>query len=165
METARTRKNEPAEISGASDSLIETSPWTIRYRCAADWEKMHGDDKRRFCGQCRKFVHNVSAMNETERQIYARPENLHECVFYSRRVDGKVADLSILTRLRRWFPFLRLVSWSALVALLPAALTGCVPGSTGGVRCVPLDAPPMRPDGMSATQSSPNQINGTDAPR
>jgi hypothetical protein len=30
--------------------------------CPADWNQMAGDDSRRFCTHCQKFVHNLSAM-------------------------------------------------------------------------------------------------------
>src|SRR5204863_1333498 len=93
------------------------SPWTIKQRCSADWGTMRGNDKRRFCENCQKFVHNVSAMSRGEREKFADPANMRECVFYSQRNDGEIADLSFLARLRRYFPFLRLACWSALVAL------------------------------------------------
>lgn len=129
-----------------------TSPWTIRERCTADWEKMRGNDKRRFCEHCQKYVHNISAMSEAEREVLARPENMRECVFYSRRADGEVADLRFLARLRRWFPFLRLVGWSALVALIPTVLSGCMQGK----RCVKVE-PVSQPatNQTSSVQSPP----------
>jgi hypothetical protein len=30
--------------------------------CPASWEAMTGDDRSRFCGQCRLNVYNLSAM-------------------------------------------------------------------------------------------------------
>ena len=33
-------------------------PWKISQPCIADWGKMRGDGKRRFCEHCQKFVHN-----------------------------------------------------------------------------------------------------------
>lgn len=30
--------------------------------CHAEWNSMTGDDRSRFCGQCRKHVYNLSAM-------------------------------------------------------------------------------------------------------
>jgi hypothetical protein len=110
-----------------------SSSWNISQPCDADWDKMRGDDKRRFCEHCQKFVHNVSAMTSTERAAFARSANRQECVFYCQRPGGEVADLSFLASLRRWFPFLRLAGWSALIAMLPITLTGCMMGR----RCVP----------------------------
>jgi hypothetical protein len=105
------------------------SPWSITKPCTADWDKMRGDDQRRFCEQCQKYVHNVSAMSQSERADFAQPSNERECVVYFQRTNGEVADLSFLAALRRRFPFLRLACWSALVALLPVTLTGCMMGA------------------------------------
>jgi hypothetical protein len=121
------------------------SPWTITGPCSADWDKMQGDDKRRFCEHCQKIVHNVSAMNEKERAKFAKPLHQHECVIYFQRSNGKIADLSFLSFVRRWFPFLRVACWSALVALLPVTLTGCMG------RCIPPRvAEPVQTNGTNA---------------
>jgi hypothetical protein len=58
-----------------------TSPWTIKEQCTADWDRMRGDDKRRFCEHCQRFVHNISAISQAEGEVLARPENMGECVF------------------------------------------------------------------------------------
>jgi hypothetical protein len=122
---------------------------------------MRGDDKRRFCEHCQKFVHNVSAMSRAERQTFADPDNMRECVFYSQRGDGEVADLTLLVRLRRCFPFLRLACWSALVAFLPVTLTGCM-----GVRCPrPGEIRPIQPEAAPTSSQATNQTSLVEAPR
>ena len=128
-----------------------TSPWKINRPCSANWEEMRGDDKRRFCDHCQKYVHNVSAMNRAERETYASPDKMHECVFYCQRPDGRIVDLSILAAVRRWFPFLRLAYWSALLALLPATLTGCKMGQ----RCTPVEPAPRTEPANPASTTSP----------
>src|SRR3954453_7724509 len=138
---------------------VSTSPWTIRQRCSADWEQMPGDDRHRFCEHCQRYVHNISAMTSAERETLARPENMRECVFYSQRGNGEVADLSFLARLRRVFPFLRLACWSALVGLLPVMLTGCM-----GVRCPrPGVIRPIQPE--PAPPQTTNQTSTVESPR
>lgn len=67
-------------------------------------------------------------MSKEERAVLADPANMRECVFYSQRADGEVANLSFLAKLRRWFPILRLACWSSLVAALPVTLSGCMMG-------------------------------------
>src|SRR6185369_16746350 len=39
---------------------------TVATPCTVDWNSMTGDDKIRFCGQCKLNVHNLSAMSEAE---------------------------------------------------------------------------------------------------
>ncbi len=60
--------------------------------CPADWNGMHGDDRSRFCGQCRKHVYNLSAMpaDDAVRLIQEREGNL--CVRLFRRIDGTVLN-------------------------------------------------------------------------
>src|ERR1700754_3929949 len=101
----------------------ENSSWKIAKPCSADWERMAGDDRKRFCEQCGKHVHNVSAMTAAERAEFAKPVRQSACVTYVHRVDGVPIDLSVWARLRRYVPFLRLLRWSAIVALLPAILS------------------------------------------
>jgi hypothetical protein len=139
----------------------DPSPWTIRQKCTADWEKMRGDDRKRLCEHCQKYVYNVSAMSRAEREVFASPANKHECVFYSLRANGEVADLSFLVRVRRWFPVLRLACWSALVAVLPVTLTGCM-----GVRCPrPGEIRPVPRDATAASPQTTNQTSSAESPR
>jgi len=122
---------------------------------------MRGDDKRRFCEHCQKFVHNVSAMSREDRDVLARPENMQECIFYSQREDGEMADLSFLARLRQAFPLLRLACWSALVSLLPVTLSGCM----GVRRPYPGEIGPVQP-GTPETSSQPtNQTSTVESPK
>ncbi len=136
-----------------------TSPWTIRQKCIADWEKMRGDDARRFCEHCQRLVYNVSAMSREEREVFASPAGMQECIFYSQRSDGELADLSLLAKLRRWFPILRLACRSALVAILPVGLTGCVMGVRTDVKVTPI------PQNTSTNlQQNTNQTSAFETP-
>jgi hypothetical protein len=88
--------------------------------CAADWNRMAGDDRARFCASCRKNVYNLSAMTreEAERLILEKEGRL--CVRYFRRADGTILtrDCPVgLARLRRrlW------AAWGVAAALVSAA--------------------------------------------
>lgn len=55
--------------------------------CSVDWGAMTGDDRRRFCGQCNKHVHDLSAMREREaKALLATGDKL--CVRYTVKPDG-----------------------------------------------------------------------------
>src|ERR1041385_2609195 len=127
----------------------ETS-WSVAEPCSADWETMRGNDRRRFCEHCRKHVHNVSAMNKSERAEFAKASGA-VCIRYELRPDGRFADFSFLASLRRWFPILRLVRWSALVALCSVVLNGCMMGARpiSGRTRMPSQVPNL-PDKTSA---------------
>ena len=50
--------------------------------CNADWSTMDPRDKARFCGECKKLVHDLSSLRETDakRLLASRGEGL--CVRY-----------------------------------------------------------------------------------
>jgi hypothetical protein len=58
--------------------------------CPARWEDMGGDDRIRFCDQCKKNVYNLSAMTTAEATevIAANPGRL--CARIYQRADGTV---------------------------------------------------------------------------
>lgn len=61
--------------------------------CPADWDKMIGDERVRFCGQCELNVYNLSAMTRTQAEDLIAGTERRLCIRYYRRKDG-----SILTR-------------------------------------------------------------------
>ena len=64
----------------------------IKSPCSVGWETMDGDDKVRFCRQCKLNVYNISSMSEGEAAaLITRPEG-RPCVFLRRREDGIVVS-------------------------------------------------------------------------
>jgi hypothetical protein len=61
--------------------------------CSADWDEMEGDEKVRFCGECRLHVFNLSAMDLEEAAEKVSQASDRLCVRFFRRHDG-----TILTR-------------------------------------------------------------------
>lgn len=69
-----------------SPSLLDRT--YVATPCTADWERMEGDEKKRFCGQCSLHVYNVSAMSRGEAEaLIARTEG-RLCMRLYRRADG-----------------------------------------------------------------------------
>lgn len=61
--------------------------------CSADWNAMQGDETKKFCLQCQKHVHNLSAMTAEEAEaLLQRSEKL--CVRYSHSGDKKPITLA-----------------------------------------------------------------------
>lgn len=73
--------------------LQQLSQIQVASPCSADWDEMEGDEKVRFCGECRRHVFNLSAMDveEAGARIVEHTDGL--CVRFCRRADG-----TILTR-------------------------------------------------------------------
>jgi hypothetical protein len=61
--------------------------------CPADWERMVGDERMRYCGQCSLHVYKLSGMTKREAEGLVANAEGRLCVRYYRRADG-----SILTR-------------------------------------------------------------------
>src|SRR5712691_4728567 len=69
--------------------------------CPADWDRMIGGDRARFCGQCELNVYNLSSMSTLEAEsLIARTEG-RLCVRYYRRRDGSIITQDCPVGLRR----------------------------------------------------------------
>jgi hypothetical protein len=58
--------------------------------CSADWEGMFGDERKRFCGDCKLNVYNISGMTRTEAERLLEQSEGRLCVRYYRRADGTI---------------------------------------------------------------------------
>jgi hypothetical protein len=66
------------------DNLRVASP------CPADWNAMQGDDRKRFCGECKLNVYNLSGMTRYDAEHLLRMSEGRLCVRYFNRSDGTV---------------------------------------------------------------------------
>lgn len=107
---------------------MDTNTLNIPEPCHESWNGMDGDERKRFCKQCDKHVHNLSGMAQDEAQaLLDSTSNL--CVLYSSNDQGDVLfrdSSDPQWRLRLQFKGAqRLVQAAALV--LPMMLAGCLP--------------------------------------
>jgi hypothetical protein len=58
--------------------------------CSADWNEMYGDDRKRFCGDCKLNVYNLSNMTRDEAEDIIIASEGRVCVTFYRRPDGTV---------------------------------------------------------------------------
>src|SRR5687768_8336611 len=58
--------------------------------CTADWGRMEGDEKKRFCGRCNLHVYNVSALSRGEAEALIAGAEGRLCMRLYRRADGTV---------------------------------------------------------------------------
>lgn len=72
--------------------------------CHASWDAMAGDERVRYCGECRLHVYNFSGMAREEIDALMREKEGRLCVRLFRRTDGTVltADCAVgAARVRR----------------------------------------------------------------
>ena len=58
--------------------------------CSADWDSMFGDERVRFCGQCKLNVYNLSEMKRAEAELLISRAEGRLCVRYYQRRDGSI---------------------------------------------------------------------------
>ena len=58
--------------------------------CSADWERMEGNDRVRFCAECKKNVFNLSAMTRRDAEALLNKTNGNLCARLYRRADGTI---------------------------------------------------------------------------
>lgn len=131
--------------------------------CAARWEAMAGDERKRFCGECRKNVYNLSAMTATEAEALlqtAGADGRPPCVRFYRRADGTVltSDCPIGVRLaeraRRRMAAVRATA-ALVLAFLVDAFGGPDAPAKGGIV---MGAPPPQPPPTATPQ--PKAVQG-----
>jgi len=73
--------------------------------CHANWDQMKGDDRARFCQQCRKHVYNLSALSATAAARLIQEKEGKFCARFYRRADGTVLhaeDCPVGFAARQW---------------------------------------------------------------
>lgn len=58
--------------------------------CSADWEAMYGDERKRFCGDCKLNVYNLSGMTREAAESLVTNAEGRLCVRYYVRADGSI---------------------------------------------------------------------------
>lgn len=58
--------------------------------CSADWAGMIGTDRKRYCGDCKLNVYNLSGMTTSEAEDLLTRSEGRLCVRYFRRADGTI---------------------------------------------------------------------------
>ncbi|MBK7933336.1 MAG: hypothetical protein KA956_02335 [Pyrinomonadaceae bacterium] len=58
--------------------------------CSADWDEMYGDNRKRFCGDCKLNVYNLSGMTKEDAEALVTNAEGRLCVRYFQRSDGTV---------------------------------------------------------------------------
>jgi hypothetical protein len=110
LEEARTKAKLPV-----LDNIRVATP------CRADWKQMTGDERARFCGDCKKNVYNLSNMTRDEAEALIIEKEGKLCVRYYQRHDGTIllkdCTVGIAARRKR-----RIIAAGALALLGTSAL-------------------------------------------
>ncbi|MBX9688122.1 MAG: hypothetical protein K2X27_15550 [Candidatus Obscuribacterales bacterium] len=72
------------EACNLLDNLVIASP------CSIPWDAMKGDERKRLCGGCSRFVHNISDMTRSEAELFLQENGTSQCMIFYRRFDGTI---------------------------------------------------------------------------
>jgi len=75
----------------------------VRNPCPADWDEMVGDERVRFCGECKLHVYNLSALSRAAAEELITMHTGRLCIRYFQRPDGTILtqDCSWIRRAAR----------------------------------------------------------------
>ncbi len=135
--------------------------------CHVDFDAMTRGDKSRFCGACKKHVHELTKLTESEaRALLAAPSAEGLCVRYVHDDLGHVVFRDSFRD--RPIPAISLVRakrvlQTALVAL-PLSLTACMGASQQRPALMGEPAPAFAPDASVPEASAASAGNDSGAP-
>ena len=58
--------------------------------CSADWDSMYGDERKRFCKECKLNVYNLSGMTRDEAEKLVTNAEGRLCIRFYKRPDGTI---------------------------------------------------------------------------
>lgn len=103
--------------------------------CSSSWDKMSGDDKVRFCHECKLNVYNISNMSKAEAEELIRLAEGRLCVTFYRRKDGTILTDNCPVGLRKIRDFGRKVAAIVTLGISWVIATSNQPISAGDNKC------------------------------
>ncbi len=91
--------------------------------CSADWDSMYGDDRKRFCKECRLNVYNLSGMTREDAEKLITNAEGRLCIRFYRRPDGTIITRDCPVGWAKIKQRTRIYATAAL-SMLMALLTG-----------------------------------------
>lgn len=109
------------KLAHGAVAAANLSDLVINTPCPMDWNRMDGDDRKRFCSRCEKHVYNIEEMTEHEALQVIENLNGDFCARIFRRPDGTIVTSECpkvgKRTSGRWFQF----SIATLVTLLTSS--------------------------------------------
>jgi hypothetical protein len=114
--------------------------------CSADWDRMKGDERVRFCGSCQKNVYNLSALTTSEAEALIREKEGDLCARMYVRDDDTVITTDCPVGVRR--------KWISRVAGAVVAFGGAA-AAVLGYRLQPAPIPVAVAEPQPVAQNIP----------
>lgn len=94
--------------------------------CSANWDEMFGNERKRFCGECKLNVYNLSGMTKYDAENLLVVSEGRLCVRYFQRSDGTIltADCPVgWAKVKQRLSVVATAAFSMLLTLLGALAT------------------------------------------
>ena len=127
--------------------------------CNAAWDDMTGDDRVRFCGQCKLKVYNLSEVTRPEAEALVGEAGGRLCVRLYRRADGTVLTRDCPVGLRAFRRRLARVAAGVAAVLALVIGAGGLLGAGRGSRTRLRDLEPF--SRLTNRLAPPGVTNGT----
>ncbi len=135
--------------------IVSDSPLNnikIASPCSADWNEMYGDERKRFCADCKLNVYNLSGMTRDEAEALIMNAEGNLCVRFYMRSDGTIITQDCPVGWAKVKQRTRLFA-TAVASLVMALFTGvlsvsCLTGNRatmGEIAAAPLVTPSPTP--------------------
>lgn len=120
------------EACNLLDNLVIASP------CSIPWNAMTGGDRKRLCGGCSRYVHNISDMTRREAEAFLQANGTTHCMIFYRRFDGTIMTDDCPVGLRKIRDACRLAArvaagFLAMLLALPSAFAQQAPANQRGM--------------------------------
>lgn len=137
--------------------------------CPADWNEMYGNERKRFCGDCKLNVYNLSGMTRDEAEALIMNAEGRLCVRFYRRADGSVITQDCPVGWAKVKQRTRLIA-TAVSSLLIALFTGVLfvslfskQKATVGELKIPFVTPTPEPMHTMGSIAAPPRNTNTNA--
>lgn len=125
---------------------------SIASPCSANWNEMYGDNCKRFCGDCKLNVYNLSGMRRDEAEALITNAEGRLCVRFYRRADGSVITQDcpvgwarLKHRTKIWATAFASMVMALLTGLLFASMTSRQEPNVGALH-IPTPKPTPTPE-------------------
>ncbi len=126
---------------------------SIPVPCSVAWDAMHGDDRTRFCDQCKQSVHDVSELTRAEAVALVTTGEKTPCLRIYRRPDGRVMTADCATRRERVWKWLHQRAPWAATAFALLFMAGCNPFCHAGAPATNMGKPVLPGPSTDVVQS------------
>jgi len=131
--------------------------------CPANWNEMYGDERKRFCGDCKLNVYNLSGMTKAEAEALVINAEGRLCVRYYKRADGSVitSDCPVgWARVKQRTKTYVTAAFSLIMALLTGIFfVSLISGKRGSSNPLPIPFPKFEQEPMMGAISQ-NTVMG-----